>query len=201
MSYVKGVRLIGIDLCGITSEPIFSHPIPDELDFSRPHFAEKKTQLNQEWRYPMPLCVKCNREVCNPCIRAPLGESQWREIIVAEDAHLRRRSYFLRMAIATRALMEELELSRRAFPNWLADVIYPYDGPILYPGGKPFIINDTSVDDAFGDDGSFRWLSGFINFADTPPRQAPQWRVLDRLRLVDLAFKIARPDTARHFGR
>ncbi|WP_193169957.1 hypothetical protein [Nisaea nitritireducens] len=134
-------------------------------------------------------------------MRVPFGESQWRTIVVASDTELRRRSYFRRMAMATRALIEELELSRRTFPDWVADVIYPYEGPILHPGGEPFTVIDTSVDDAFADDGSFRWLSGFVAFAETAPRQAPQWRVLDRLRLIDLAFKIARPDTARHFGR
>ena len=32
-------------------------------------------------------------------------------------------------------------------------------------------------------------------------RMKPQERVLARLRLIDLAFRIARPDIARHFGR
>ena len=131
----------------------------------------------------MPLCVKCNREVCNPCVRPPYGESHYRTIVVASDAELRRRSYFRRMAISTR------------------DLIYLYEGPVELPGGSTFLISDSAIDDAFGDDGSFRWLSDFVRFADTPPRQAPQWRVLARLRLIDIAFKIARPDVARHFGR
>lgn len=149
----------------------------------------------------MPLCVKCNKEVCNPCVRPPFGESNYRTIVVASDAELRRRAYFRRMAMATRALMEELELSRRTFPDWLADVIYLYEGPVVLRGGNAFRVTDSAIDDAFGDDGSFRWLSDFVRFADTPPRQAPQWRVIERLRLIDLAFKIARPDVAQHFGR
>lgn len=149
----------------------------------------------------MPLCVKCNRVVCNPCIQAQADTGKWRRITVASDRELRRRSYFRRLAMATRALQAELDISRREMPDWIADTIYAHRGEIVSADGKAFIVADTDIDDAFSNDGSFRWLSGFVRFAEKPPRQAPQTRVLDRLRLIDLAFRIARPDVARHFGR
>lgn len=149
----------------------------------------------------MPLCVKCNREVCNPCVRMQVDTGKWRRIVVASDRELRRRSYFARLAMATKALQAELDISRREMPDWIADTIYEHRGEIVSPDGRPFDVSDTDIDDAFNNDGSFRWLSGFVRFAEESPRQAPQSRVLDRLRLIDLAFRIARPDVARHFGR
>ena len=149
----------------------------------------------------MPLCVKCNRVVCTPCIRAKTEVDSHPKIVVATDEELTRRSYFQRLAIAAAALMAEAEVSRREFPNWMADVILSYEGKVMWPHGGPFTVRDTAIDDAFNNDGSFRWLSGFINFAEAAPRQNPQYRILTRLRLIDLAFKIDKPDVARHFGR
>ena len=103
----------------------------------------------------MPLCVKCNREVCNPCVRPPPGRGHWRKIVVAADHELMNRAYFSRLAMATAALKEELGLSRRSIPDWMADVIYGHEGEIVWPGGKAFIVSDTAIDDAFGGDGSF----------------------------------------------
>lgn len=149
----------------------------------------------------MPLCVKCNRVVCYPCIRAPSGQDNRPRIYVASDDELSDPVYFRRLAIASAALVSELALSRRTFPDWIADVIFSYEDRMRWRHDGSFIVRDTAIDDAFGGDGSFRWLSDFLRFADTPPRQRPQYRVLKRLRLIDLAFRINRPDTARHFGR
>lgn len=148
----------------------------------------------------MPLCVKCKREVCNPCLRgSSLGERQ--RIVVASDDELTRLSCFRRMAMATASLVRSEGISRRRFPDWLADTIYGYEGEIVWAHGGAFTISDTAIDDAFNNDGSFRWLWGFVRFADETPRQAPQQRVLARLRLIELAFQIAKPDIARHFRR
>ncbi len=149
----------------------------------------------------MPLCIKCNRVVCVPCIRPKLGSDAAPKIYVVSDDELLRRHYFRRLAIASAALKSEMDLSRREFPDWMADVIYSYEGQILWAHGGPFTVSDSAIDDAFGNDGSFRWLSDFFSFAEIPPKQRPHFGVIARLRLIDLAFRIARPDTARHFGR
>lgn len=144
----------------------------------------------------MPYCNRCLRIVCTPC--TPANDNHPPKLIsVASDAELLRRSYFQRLAIATKAL----ELPRREIPNWIADVIYSYEGSIVWPNGDKFVVGDEDIDAAFNDDGSFRWLSDFLRFAETPPRQAPQLRVLSRLRLIDLALRIAHPSWARHIGR
>lgn len=114
-----------------------------------------------------------------------------RTVVVASDTALRRYSHFQRLAIATAAL----PVSRRELPNLIADTIYNFKGEIVWPNGTPYDLPD--LDDAFGGDGSFRWVSDFIRFAEEPPRQHPQRRVIERLRLIDLYFRIKHPERAR----
>ncbi|WP_340149007.1 hypothetical protein [uncultured Sneathiella sp.] len=111
--------------------------------------------------------------------------------VIHTEAHneLLSKSYFSRLAVAT----ANLGISRREIPNWITDTIYGFDGKILWPHGQEFIVSDTAIDDAFNNDGSFRWLSDFIASADREPRRNPQARLLDRLRLIDLAFRISKP--------
>lgn len=143
----------------------------------------------------MPYCTLCGMEVCTPCKTRPANDNK-RVITVARDDELLRRSHFRRLATATRAL----GLSRREVPNWMADVIFGFEGKIIWPGGKQFLLPDDAIDHAFGDDGSFRWLTDFMVFSERECRQAPQFRVLHRLRLIDLAFRIAHPDRAKHIA-
>ena len=149
----------------------------------------------------MPYCAQCNFDVDRPCVPANDNEAGPPPIRVAGDWELARLVYFWRLAIATANLKAELCLSRRRFADWLAETIFFYEGPILLPDGRPFPIPDSLVDDVFGNDASFRWLSDFIRFAEKPPRQAPQRRVIERLRVISLAFQIAHPEVARHFCR
>ncbi|WP_072377306.1 hypothetical protein [Hyphomicrobium sp. NDB2Meth4] len=114
-----------------------------------------------------------------------------RVIRVASDTELRRRSHFQRLAIATAAL----EVSRRGLIQLMADTLYEFQGSILHPNGAPYEVPD--IDDAFGNDGSFRWVTDFIRFAEEPPRQLPQARIIERLRLIDLYFRIKHPERAR----
>ena len=114
-----------------------------------------------------------------------------RVVVVASDTELRRRAQYQRLAIATAAL----EVSRRELIDEISDVLYGFDGQVLNPNGSAFEMPD--IDDAFGNDGDFRWVSDFIRFAEQPPRQRPQARVLARLRLIDLYFRITKPEQAR----
>lgn len=114
-----------------------------------------------------------------------------RKIVVASDTQLRRRSHFQRLAIATAAL----DVSRRKLIDDISDEIYGFRGTFVWPNGEAFAIPD--IDDAFNNDGSFRWLSDFIKFAEEEPRQHPQRRIIERLRLIDLYFRIKHPERAR----
>lgn len=127
-----------------------------------------------------------------PAVLNVSDETTEKTVVMAADYQLQRTSYFQRLAIATAAL----GVSRREIPNILADAIYGFEGTIYWPDGRIYEPSDTAVDDAFGDD-DFRWLSDFIRFADQEPRQRPQRRVLMRLRLIDLYFRIKYPERAR----
>lgn len=112
-------------------------------------------------------------------------------VAVASLSELMRPSHYQRLAIATAAL----EFSRRKLIDEISDILYDFDGKIVWPDGRPFELPD--IDDAFGGDGSFRWLSDFIRFAERPPQQLPQRRVIARLRLIDLYFRVKHPERAR----
>lgn len=112
-------------------------------------------------------------------------------ITVATARELLRLSHFHRLAMATAAL----EFSRRKLIDEISDVLYGFEGKFVWPEGTPFELPE--IDDAFGGDGSFRWLSDLIRLAEASPRQHPQRRVLERLRLIDLYFRIKHPERAR----
>jgi hypothetical protein len=111
-----------------------------------------------------------------------------RLILVPDDAVLLTREAYQRIALAT----AQLNLPRRKIPDWMADRLYRDDVTFAYIGGALFIVTDNAIDEAFNEDGSFRWLSDLTRFADAPPSQAPQRRLLPRLRLLALAFAIER---------
>lgn len=115
-----------------------------------------------------------------------------RTVVMASDFQLGRISHISRLAIA--AVAERI--SRREWPNAIADAIYGFDGTIYYADGRKFEPTDTEIDDTFSDP-DFRWISDFLSFADIPPRQRPQRRVIARLRLIDLYFRIKHPERAR----
>jgi len=112
-------------------------------------------------------------------------------VTVATLPELLRHSHFRRLAIATAAL----EFSRRKLIDEMSDVLYGFEGKLVWPDGSAYDLPD--IDDAFGGDGSFRWLSDFIRFAERPPHQIPQRRIIERLRLIDLYFRIKHPERAR----
>jgi len=149
----------------------------------------------------MSFCLTCALWVEVPCapdipandnVPVPANDNDpgARPIIVAADNDLRRIDCV--QELATRIV--ELDMPQRVIPNWLTDLIFNFPGLVLYPGGKPFPIPDTLVDDVFNDDGSFRWLSDFKRVARIRPKQNPQIRVLPRLRVIRLAFQISDRD-------
>lgn len=111
-------------------------------------------------------------------------------IIVPDDTALLTREAYQRIALAT----AQLNLPRRKIPDWMADRLYRDDVMFAFGNGAPFILTDNAIDEAFNEDGSFRWLSDLMRLADAPPSQSPQRRLLPRLRLLTLAFAIERAD-------
>jgi hypothetical protein len=133
----------------------------------------------------MPFCAKCRLTVATPCFSASADQTK-ECVVVATDPELLRWCNFQRTAMATKGL----GLSRRDIANWITQALSSDGVRFVTAVGVPFEISDTAIDDAFRNDGSFRWLSDFTGFADRPPMQTPQQRILDRLRLIDLAFRV-----------
>ncbi len=140
----------------------------------------------------MHVCPQCGKNIS----ATDHIQTSSQTVTVATDWKLSRISHVQRLALATINVKQEKDLSRREIPHWIANVIYGYEGRILWPVGRVFEIGDETIDLAFGDDGSFRWLSDFLSFASEPPKQKPQRRILTRLRLIDLAFRIEYPKRA-----
>lgn len=128
-------------------------------------------------------------------------EHQFREIKVPEPADVLTKSYYHKLAKAVAELHHNdgRYMSRRGVPDWMADQLFREDVRFVRKDGSPFKISDTSIDEAFNDDGTFRWLSYLVAFADSPPRQAPQSRLAPRLILLSLAFWVAHPKVAQGF--
>lgn len=113
-----------------------------------------------------------------------------RIVIVATDQELRDPHYYKRLWLAARNMH-----SRRRWLDVIADTLYNFDGDILNSDGTPWEMPD--IDDIFGDP---RWFSTWFEVGpDGGPRR--NVRDIERLRLIDLYFRIALPAIARHFGR
>lgn len=123
-------------------------------------------------------------------------------IIVPKPEEVLTKSYFHNLARAVAGLRNAngSTMPRRAVPDWMADQLFNERIRFVRQDGTPFEITDTAIDEAFNDDGTFRWLSYLVAFAETPPRQAPQARIAERLILLSLAFWVAQPDVAEKFA-
>lgn len=87
-----------------------------------------------------------------------------------------------------------LKISRRNWPDEIADAIYNFDGDIMV-GSIRWPIPD--IDNILGDP---RWFSYYFE-EDEEGEPRRNVRLLERLRLIDLYFKIKHPNIARHFDR
>lgn len=113
-----------------------------------------------------------------------------RVITVASDAQLLNPHYRRRLWIALR----NEGISRRKWPDALAAAIYDFDGAILNPNGTRWNIPD--IDDVMGDP---RWLSALLEECNGEPCR--DTCKIERLRILDLYFRIKHPNIQRHFGR
>lgn len=111
-------------------------------------------------------------------------------VMVASKAELTNTHYSKRLWLAAR----NISISRRQWPDVIANAVYGFDGDILLPDGRLFPIPE--IDDVLGDP---RWFSYYFEELDGNPRRPV--RLIERLRVIDLYFRIVHPNIARHFGR
>jgi hypothetical protein len=128
-----------------------------------------------------PLCQHADR--CVVC-RA--------RVYVPSDDELRTIPAYHALAIATAAL----PMGRRDIPDWAMERLYAHQERLFWDDGSPFEVGDEAFDIACNNDGSFRWLSSLIAFAENPPKQRPHETILPRLRLLALAHMAAALDEA-----
>lgn len=118
-------------------------------------------------------------------------------IVIPDDDVLLNPVTVHRLAIA----LQGYALARRHVPDFIVDTVYGYPGIILNADRTVFCICRMDVDEAFNDDGTFRWVSDFLRFTMAPPKQRAQLRILKRLRLIALALIIDDPKLMGHILR
>lgn len=115
-------------------------------------------------------------------------------VVVARDDQLTDPQYYARLWLAAR----NAPITRRDWLDAIADAVRDFDGQIVYAPGIPYRI--PCVDEIFGDDPEMRWLGHYLTAGDpdgtTPLRRCTK---LERLRLMDLYFRIRHPEIAKHF--
>lgn len=118
-----------------------------------------------------------------------------RVVYVATDADILNEHYYRRLWIAAK----NIEISRREWLDEIADCLRDScDITILYPSGKTYEI--PYVDDVFNDD-DMRWMGLFLRANPCANLPRTRSRKLERVKLIDLYFRIKHPNIARHFGR
>lgn len=114
-------------------------------------------------------------------------------IFTASRNELTNSHYVRRLWIAAR----NVKISRRKWPDEIARAIYGFKGRILCSDNRLWPVPD--VDAVLGD---ARWFSYWFEADDTRDDYWPkrEVRLLERIRIIDLYFRIDKPDIARHFG-
>lgn len=150
------------------------------------------------------LCMKCGLRVCTPC--APEAANDNHAVRLPNEEVLRSPETVNALA----RYCAEINISRRQFPNAMADTIYGFRGAILNHHDRPFIIGANDIDKAFGvptdsdlepyDQGmnwdtELRWISNFFLRATKPAQQSAQMKVTPRLRLIYIFVAIRKLQT------
>lgn len=116
-------------------------------------------------------------------------------IFIATDDQLLDEHYYRRLWMAVR----NLGFPRRAWLDLIANAIRDYQGKVLTYRGMRY--NIPCIDSVFGDDPDVRWLSFYIKVDKSGRFPLIKTRKLERLRLIDLYFRIEHPQLADHFNR
>lgn len=130
---------------------------------------------------------------CEKCgARSPEAPSG---VVVASESELRNPHYIrdLRAAVAAE------RLPRRLWRDAIADTLRDFAGAVLKADRTPWEVPE--IDDHFPEDDDQRWVSDFARpLAEGKPFRM-QGRVIERVRLIDLFFRIRHPELAATFGR
>ena len=112
------------------------------------------------------------------------------KIETASNVELNDKYYLFRLWLAAR----NMPYSRREWPNIICKAIYEFDGEIVFSDGWRWPIPD--IDEVLGDP---RWFSYYFEECNGKPKRTV--RLLERLRILDLWFRIAKPDIQAHFSK
>ena len=115
-------------------------------------------------------------------------------VCVCTDAALKDKNYYDRLWRAARSL----NIPRRRWLDELADCFCAFRGQVRDSSGAPYEI--PMIDEAFGDDMDCRWLSYYLKADKTGRKTGSKSSMYERLRLIDLYFRIRHPDFAKKFG-
>ncbi len=115
-------------------------------------------------------------------------------VYVATNAELMNAHYYRRLWIAVR----NITIPRRDWLDELADTFRDADVELLYKSGEPYDLPD--IDDLF-DGSDMRWMSRFLKAAPSNKHPKSKARSIERLRVMDLYFRVKHPCIAKHFGK
>jgi len=123
-----------------------------------------------------------------------MSSQQNKIIYVATNIQLNDPHYYKRLWLATR----NTPIPRRDWLDAIADTLRDFDGEILLSTRLPYEI--PCIDTTFGDDPDTRWLGHFMESNGSDDMPLRKTRKMERLRLIDLYFRIQHPEIARHFS-
>lgn len=117
-------------------------------------------------------------------------------VYVATDAELLSDHYYRRLWMAVR----NIGISRRDWLDELSDAFLEADARvrIIYRSGDPYRLPE--IDEVFPCP-EMRWLSDYLKSDPSGLKPASRSRAVERLRLLDLFFRVKHPQIAAHFAR
>ncbi len=116
-----------------------------------------------------------------------------RVVYLATTQELSTESYYWRLWIS----VKNLPIVRRNWLDELADTFRVFDGAVIERNGKPYEL--PLVDKVFGHDPDMRWLSYYLKSDHSGLFPRSRSHKIERLRLLDLYFRIKHPEIAGHF--
>lgn len=116
-----------------------------------------------------------------------------RVVYVCTDNELMVNGYYINLWRAAK----NVGIPRRQWLDLLADCFCAFSGDIRWSSGDKYEI--PMIDEAFGDDCDCRWLSYYLMPDETGNRPALRSRMYERIRLIDLYFRIRHPNIADEF--